>query len=171
MKHLGLLLACEHYPSVRPKAEKIDSQLRAWLFDAGHPVSSISVFETYAGTLPPKVGVCDAWIVSGAHLGSILPCADHYGKLLQFLKGAVACELPVFGLYHGEHVLHAALAEPAAKAPTSRTFPLSIRNPFDSFRQKDRLFRYDPKSRLVQELERPAILTIDGMLKRNHCAA
>ena len=110
MSHIGILLACEHYPRVQPTPRAIDGQLKHWFENLGHPVDDVSVFDAYDGELPDRASCADAWVVSGTPLGWS-PCGrDINGMLCHFLRGAAAAGRPIFGLYHGEHVLHSALA-------------------------------------------------------------
>ena len=114
MTHLGILLACEHYPRVAADASKLDAQLRIWFEALGHDITRVSVFETYEGNTPGSVGDCDIWIVSGAALDWHPSCQDRRGDLFRFLRGVDAVGAPIFGTYCGEHAVHAAIGSPFA---------------------------------------------------------
>ena len=165
MTHLGILLACEHYPRVAADATKLDAQLRVWFEALGHHITRVSVFETYEGETPGSVGDCDIWIVSGAALVWHPSCQDRRGDLFRFLRGADAVGAPIFGTYCGEHVVHAAIGSPFANPPVSPSRLRSIRNPFRSFIASDRLFEFDRMRREMQRLSRPDVLTHGGLLR------
>ena len=166
MTHLGILLACEHYPRVAADASKLDAQLRIWFEALGHDITRVSVFETYEGNTPGSVGDCDIWIVSGAALDWHPSCQDRRGDLFRFLRGVDAIGAPIFGTYCGEHAVHAAIGSPFADPPVSPCRLRSIRNPFRSFIVSDRLFEFDRTRREMQRLSRPDALSNGGMLSR-----
>lgn len=166
MCHIGILMACEHYPAIQNDPQRMDCQLRSWLAEIGHAPSHMTYFKTYLGELPATAGEADIWIVSGAPVTWDTAQGDARGDLMQFLKAAAACGRPIFGLYHGEHTIHKALADPIAPRPDTRAFPTSIRNPFNSFRQADALFAFSQLTRTVTALKRPERLTIKTMLSR-----
>jgi len=160
MTHLGILLVCDHYPTVSTDPKNLDAQLRGWFADIGHEVTELSVFECYRGKFPKTVGDCDTWIVSGSPLGCEPTGLDVRGLILEFLRGVAASCRPVFALHHGEHVLHAALACPSSLEPETAKTVRAIRNPFRSFWQRDVLFRYDATRRMVVPARSQAILKL-----------
>ena len=164
MTHLGILLACEHYPRVAADAAKLDAQLRVWFESLGHHITQVSVFETYAGEVPGSVGDCDVWIVSGVALGWHPSCQDRRGELLRFLRGADAVGAAIYGIHCGEHVVHAAIGSPFANPPASPSHLRGIRNPFRSFTSSDGLFGFDREAREMRRLTRPDALTHVAML-------
>lgn len=133
MKHLGLLLCFDHYPAVRADLSGIDRQFLECLRAEGHEIGSVSTVDL-AGGVPPILPLCDLWVISGAP-----PCL-HAGRenLLDQIR-KLAAHAPVYGLNHGEHVLHAALC-PDATAPNTPRLPRTVRNPFWSFWRRDRIF-------------------------------
>ncbi len=155
MTNLGILLACEHYPEVSTSPARLDAQLRLWLEETGHVVTQIKVFNSFFGMLPEDPRDCDLWIVSGALIdyAQSSDCALHV-----FLRAAEASGREIYGLNHGEHVMHKALAQTGSLPPATPALPRSIRNPFNSFWRSDTLFAFDPKARSVQALPRPRAL-------------
>ena len=149
MAHLGILLACEHYPTVSASPLKLDAQLRVRLRELGHEATKISVFDYHLGNLPNSVGDCDFWIVSGSLLGCEPSGMDLRGLVMGFLRGVAASRRELLGLHHGEHLLHAALACPSSPTPKTPAAVRVIRNPFRSFWQRDDLFRFDAIRRVV----------------------
>ncbi len=160
MVHLGILLACEHYPVVSCDPAKLDAQLRCWLAGIGYRVTEVSVFNCYLGNTPRSVGDCDIWITSGSPVGCDATGLDLRGLLLEFLRGVAASGRPVFAIHHGEHLLHAALASPSSSAPQTPVTMRVIRNPFRSFRQSDTLFRFEVIRRRITPAPRPMALKI-----------
>ena len=156
MSHLGILMACDHYPAVHPS--RIDSQLRGYLGACGVAADRFTAFKAHDGELPDRHDACDAWIVSGAPLFGGLDAARHRAALLDHIRRASALGQPVFGVYHGEHVLHAALCASEAPAPQSPPRPWTIRNPFWSFWQNDRLYAYHPAFGEVRPIPRSGSL-------------
>ena len=69
MSHLGIWLACEHFPGVSADPRKLGALLRIRLADIGHDITEVSLFDCYLGHRPRSVGDCDLWIVSGSPLG------------------------------------------------------------------------------------------------------
>ena len=120
MTHLGILLACEHYPHVVADAAKLDAQLRVWFEALGHHITQVSVFETYEGNTPGSVRECDIWIVSGATLDWHPSCQDRRGDLFRFLRGADAACAPVFATHCGEHLSLIHISEPTRLESKSR---------------------------------------------------
>ncbi len=166
MAHFGLLLACEHYPHVPQTPRSMDRQLKLWLADLGHKVTRITSHPCFDGEFPNRASEADLWIVSGQPLGDP-PCGrDLGGQTHAFLQAAAAINRPIFGIYHGEHVIHDALAAIDQDPPATRRQIRSIRNPFSSFWMRDRLFSYDPSTRRVLEQPRPQALTVSGMIQR-----
>ena len=157
MSHIGILLACDHYPAVEARPEKIDRQLRLWLEQLGHKPDQISVYKAYDQEFPQS-SEADVWIASGNLTDWHSDGTDIRGQLFCFLRGVAALGLPIFGLHHGEHLLHQALAEVGAKPPATRAHLLSIRNPFRSFHQSDAIFSFVAANRTVQQLQRPGHL-------------
>ena len=155
MSHLGILLACEHYPAVSGHRPLRDAQLRFWLKALGYDPRVIRVYRCYEGDFPSATEKADAWIVSGAPL--VLTAEDkiNENKLTFFVRSAKVAGRPVLGIYHGEHVLHRALTRFDAPAPATRVTPDSIRNPFSSFWQSDRIFRFCPLAGRIVEERRP----------------
>ena len=171
MAHIGLLLACEHYPDVPEAPVKLDRQLSLWLSELGHEASSVASYRCYDCELPQSVSECDVWIVSGAAL-NWRPCnRDLTGLMLGFLKGAAAAGVPILGLHHGEHLVHQALAAVDAPAPDTSASIRAIRNPFASFQSRDRLFAFVPSTRSVAEQVRPRPITLAGMFEKLGWAA
>ena len=154
MSHIGILLACEHYPAVEARPEKIDRQLRLWLELLGHKPERVSVYKVHDGEIPRSVNA-DVWIVSGSLTDWHDHRADTRGQLFSFLRGVAALGAPILALHHGEHLLHEALAEIGTEPPHTRAHLLSIRNPFRSFRQNDAIFSFNATNRRVQQLPRP----------------
>ena len=163
MSHIGILLASDHYPRVQPNPRHIDGQLRRWFETLGTKIDKVTVFNAFEGDLPDRSRAADVWIVSGTPLAWSHCGRDLKGMLCHFLRGAAASGCPIFGLYHGEHVLHAALACPSDTPPASQPVIRAIRNPFWSFQSRDRLFRYDSTRMTIQHLDRPEVLTPRAM--------
>ncbi|MEO1679753.1 MAG: hypothetical protein AAFU80_16550 [Pseudomonadota bacterium] len=162
MCHAGLLLACEHYPALPRTPRCIDGQLRRWLQDLGHEVTRLSAYPCFAGDLPRAATAADLWIVSGPSLDWTRDGKSSSERLAGFLRDAVAAGRPILALHHAEHLLHAACAAPDAPPPPPDRGMRAIRNPFQSFRARDRLFRFDRVSRSVVELERPQDLRLSS---------
>ncbi|NHX28206.1 hypothetical protein HA397_30185, partial [Escherichia coli] len=78
--------------------------------------------------------------------------------LHRFLHVAAEQGRAAYGLNHGEHVLHRALAPAGAMAPATPALPRTIRNPFNSFWQRDILFAFCARDRRVKPLPRPSAL-------------
>jgi|GEM_PF-2937866 len=142
MKHVGILLAGAHYPKVSPDPGQLDGQLRRYLDGLGCAPESISVFSCFEGDMP-RVGQCEAWIVSGTPLLWTAGAA-FYEAFLELVEHEVRQGRPVFGLNHGEQVLVDALC-PEAGSPT---LPRTLRNPFRSFWISDVLYQVE-NGRLV----------------------
>ena len=155
MAHLGILMACEHYPDLPRAPRSIDRQLRLWLRALGHEVDRVTAHACHKGEIPATLGAADLWIVGGQPLEWTPCCRDLAGRLRAFLRAAAATGQPLLAVHHGEHVLHDALAELGASAPDSPRTIRAIRNPFLSFHARDRLFIFDPNIRRVVEAERP----------------
>ncbi len=171
MSHLGILLACEHYPQVQPDLKGIDGQLKTWLGSLGHRIVRVSVYNAFDGGLPDRGTAADLWIVSGTCL-NWSPCGrDIKGMLCHFLRAAAASDRPILGLHRGEHLLHAALACPSDAPPATTPHIRAIRNPFWSFQSTDRLFHYDAPRMAVRPLDRPEVLTTRAMFPRLRRAA
>ncbi len=170
MAHLGLLLACEHYPALPAKPGRLDGQLHHWLGALGHDIDRISRFDCHLGMFPASGGQADLWIVSGQVLDGVRSGRDIAGELMQFLKAAAALGRPVYGLYHGEIALHRALAEIGAPPPGDGRGIRAIRNPFQSFQSRDRLFAFHAATRRVVELQRPEALTRRAMFRWRQAA-
>ena len=162
MSHLGILLACDHYPQVKPFDETLDRQLSSWLQLLGHDIQRVTAFDAHLGQLPATTSACGLWIVSGTPLAWSPCCRDREGALCQFLKGVAASGLPIFALHRGEHVLHKALASPFEAPPETPAHVRAIRNPFRSFQMSDRLFSHDPATRTIREETRPQSLSLRG---------
>ena len=169
MAKLGILLACDHYPTVSADARRIDSQLRLWLASYGAVFDEIEVFATHEGALPRHAAECDAWIVSGAPLEASQAGQRNADALRQFLRAAASFRRPIFAINHAEHVVHAALAAFDAPAPASAPLPRSIQNPFRSFHGRYALYRFNPATRRVDVLPRPSVICprrMFGVLRR-----
>lgn len=158
MCRLGIVLACDHYPLVSDRVDRVDAQLRCWLDAIGIPVGEIEVFAAHEGEFPKHGAACDVWVVSGVPLTIFGPSHDHAGRLHQFLRAAAALDRTILGVHHAEHTLHAALAAVGAEPPATSPRIMSIRNPFQSFRGRDTLHRFDPVQRRVVALQRPTAL-------------
>lgn len=158
MAKLGILLACEHYPTVSSKAQEIDAQLRLWLNAYGTPITEIEVFETYQGALPRHAASCDAWIVSGVVLSAGRDEPERGYAIRQFLRAAASFGRPIYAIHHGEHLVHDALAPFCSKPPTTSPTPRSIQNPFRSFHSRSHLHRFNPSTRSVEALSKPAAI-------------
>ncbi len=158
MTKLGLILVCDHYPLVSECVSEIDAQLRHWLLTLGIAPDAVEVFAAYDGVLPRHAGQADAWIVSGMPLRQVGEGGDGAFALRQLLQAAVSVRCPVLALNHGEHVVHAALAAVDVPPPATTPHIRAIRNPFRSFLGRDTLHRFDPLTRRVEALERPATL-------------
>ena len=166
MTHLGILLACEHYPRVVADAAELDAQLRVWFEGLGHDILRVSVFEAYEGNVPGSVGDCDVWIVSSAAQYWHPSCQDRRGDLFRFLRGADATGAAIFGIHCGEHAVHAAIGSPFADPPASPSHLRSVRNSYRSFTGSDRLFGFDRTRREMRSLPRPDVLTYGGVVSR-----
>ncbi len=155
MSHLGILLACDHYPNVAPEAEKFDARLRKWFEHLGHCISRVSLFETYDGDMPDSSDQCDFWIVSGAAPEWHPARPNPRGIVFRALRLAASSGNPIYAVYHGEHVVHAALASPFASPPSTCPQLHSIRNPFFSFGRSDTLHVFGAAAGEVRQLDRP----------------
>ncbi len=170
MSRIGILLACNHYPQVSDDPIALDAQFKKYLGALGHSADELLVFEWFNGDKPAHAGLADAWIVSGHWIAWPTSGCDSFGGLISFLRAADALGLAVFGLNHGEHILHQALALPGAPAPGTPISMRAIRNPFRSFLIRDRLFAFDPTARKVREMPRPSALTLSGQLRAPRAA-
>lgn len=158
MSNLGILLACEHYPEVRADAHLIDASLRYWLADSGTTFDGIDVFAAYAGDLPGHAASCDAWILSGVPLSDSPTGAERADAMTQFLRAAASFGRPIYAINHAEHAVHAALATCQTTPPDTSPTLRAISNPFRSFQSRYQLFRFNPATRRVDALQRPAAI-------------
>lgn len=155
MSKLGILLACDHYPTVSDKADQIDAQLRYWLAATGTTFDDVEVFAVYDGALPHHAASCEAWIVSGALLPPVFDQNDRGKRLKNFLRAAASFGRPIYAINHAEHVVHDALAAFCASRPETPATPRAIQNPFRSFCARHKLHRFNPATRRVDALDRP----------------
>lgn len=149
MKHLGIILTFDHFPEVSADAAALDAQLRRYLVFLGHRIDRVSVLDCIDQT-PRDYPGCDLWIVSGSPR---LLATDTYDTLKQEIR-RLSQNAPVYGLNHGEHVVHDALASPFAPPPPTAPSPRCVRNPFRSFWISDRLYGLS-RERRVKPLLRP----------------
>ena len=163
MSTLGVLLACDHYPDVSSNVNEMDAQLRLWLVHAGTHFNDIKVFAAFDGDFPRHAALCDAWILSGMLLPMNGSSEDADWALKQFLRAAASIRRPIFAVHHGEHVLHAALADFDAIPPETPGCMRYIRNPFRSYQSRDTLYRFNPATRTVDALDRPVEITPRGV--------
>lgn len=169
MTKLGILLACDHYPNVSSHAHQIDSQLRLWLAKSGTTFTDIEVYATHHGALPRHAASCDAWIVSGVSLAGTQASQGQVDALKQFLRAATSFGRPIYAINHAEHIVHQALAAFHAAAPETPPAPRAVSNPFRSFQGRSNLFRFNPATRRVDALPRPAAICprrLFGVLRR-----
>jgi len=130
-------------------------------------INRISLFLAYDNDFPRDVLDCDAWLVSGPLLNWELSEAANRYRLERVIERAAEATLPIFGLWHGEHVLHEALAKPGSAAPGTAQFPSAIRNPIETFGMRDLLYRWcDERLRVVdmscEESQRTTIVSSDN---------
>lgn len=156
MPKLGLILAGEHYPALDKTTRQIDAQLRHWLAGCGTIVDAIEIFTAFEGELPHDSGCCDAWIVSGVPLAAGPEEEDRAQAIGRFLCAAASGGRPIYAINHAEHIVHAALAAEDAAPPETPPLPRAIQNPFRSFQSCHQLFRFNPQTRRVDALKRPA---------------
>lgn len=135
MARLGLVSTFHHYPALDP--DRLDPALVAALSAEGAAVSSVHVSEPIAGDAIPGASSAEAWIISGSPAWWDLGLDGSYAALLDLVRDALALGRPVFGLYHGEHVLADALG---ASAPDTQRIVRRVRNPLERF-QGEALFR------------------------------
>jgi hypothetical protein len=152
MAHLGVLLACEHYPGVSDRLDQIDHRLQARLERDFGNLQQMSVFPVYSGDLPLNPTQCDIWLVSGAVLDRIHTGGNTESALDLFLKEIAAAGTPLLGIYHGEHAISSALAPTRESQPTTRKCPLSIRNPIRNTHRGDKLFRWVPHLQILRTI-------------------
>lgn len=142
MTHLGILLVSEHFPKVSDISNNLDPVLRQRFSLHGINVSRISVFKTFNDEFPQNITDCDAWVVSGSEMiwDPKDPALDR--KLTSFIVNINDHQRPVFGINHGEHIVHRTLAKNDEPKPNSRVIPNTIRNPFFHFRERELLYRW-----------------------------
>ncbi len=151
MAHLGILAACAHYPALSADPRRLAPRLRDRLAAGLGPIARVSAFAAHDGALPHSPAACDAWLVSGPVLNWEARDAALAQRLARLIAAAAGAGRPVFALWHGEHLLHAALAGHGAAPPSTPHFPNAIRNPVETFGPRDRLFRWCPVTRRVVE--------------------
>lgn len=140
MAHLGLLLACDHFPDVDDDPARLDAVFRARLAGLGHRIDRVSVLQCHRGQIPAWADGCDLWVVSGAAPAGA--SAPWQAPLTRHIRQSLAAGVPVYAIYHGEHVLADALCASASDRPDTAHCPQIVRNPFRSFWGRDRIYAF-----------------------------